>query len=48
MLDIPSYLGFWLYCIGIQLMLLNIGNLTLTIYTLNWFSKFVLNMKKIN
>ena len=33
----PSYLGFWLYCIGIQLMLLNIGNLTLTIYTLNWF-----------
>lgn len=33
----PSYLGFWLYCIGIQLMLLNIGNLTLTIYILNWF-----------
>ena len=35
----PSYLGFWLYCIGIQLMLLNIGNLTLTIYILNWFFK---------
>ena len=35
----PSYLGFWLFCIGIQLMLLNIGNSILSIYILNWFFK---------